>query len=65
MECMCICVKYNVMCVCIVCINCEGNYCKIGNFQGSGILNRERRCSVERNFRYRAHCLFEGVANVR
>ena len=28
-------------------------------------VNRERRCSVERNFRYRAHCLFEGVANVR
>ena len=27
-------------------------------------VNRERRCSVERNFRYRAHCLFEGVANV-
>ena len=28
-------------------------------------VNRERRYSVERNFRYRAHCLFEGVANVR
>ena len=28
-------------------------------------VNRERRCSVERNFRYHAHCLFEGVANVR
>ena len=27
-------------------------------------VNRERRCSVERNFRYLAHCLFEGVANV-
>ena len=28
-------------------------------------VNRERRRSVEINFRYRAHCLFEGVANVR
>ena len=28
-------------------------------------VNRERRCSVERNFRYRTHCHFEGVANVR
>ena len=28
-------------------------------------VNRERRCSGERNFRYRAHCHFEGVANVR
>ena len=28
-------------------------------------VNRERRCSVERHFLYRAHCLFEGVANVR
>ena len=28
-------------------------------------VNRERRCSVERNFQYRTHCLFEGVANVR
>ena len=28
-------------------------------------VNRERRCSVEINFRYRTHCLFEGVANVR
>ena len=36
-------------------------YCKSGIF----LVNRESRCSVERNFRYRAHCLFEGVANVR
>ena len=28
-------------------------------------VNRQRRCSVEKKFRYRAHCLFEGVANVR